>query len=68
MIFDDTSLMRGAGSASFCTKNHGVTFPLMKKSDVNGDNTNEVFAFLKSEKKNLMMERIKWNFESTYGS
>ncbi|GJJ08629.1 hypothetical protein Clacol_002848 [Clathrus columnatus] len=27
--------------AQFCTKNHGVTFPLMKKSEVNGDNTNE---------------------------
>ena len=26
----------------FCTLNHGVTFPLMKKSDVNGDDTNEV--------------------------
>jgi glutathione peroxidase-family protein len=30
-------------SVQFCTVNHGVTFPLMKKSDVNGDNTNEVF-------------------------
>lgn len=28
-------------SASFCEKNYGVTFPLMKKSDVNGDNANE---------------------------
>lgn len=28
--------------SSFCELNHGVTFPLMKKSDVNGNNTNDV--------------------------
>ncbi|KAE9405111.1 glutathione peroxidase [Gymnopus androsaceus JB14] len=53
-----------AGVAEFCTVNHGVTFPLMKKSDVNGDNTNEVFKFLKSEKSGILgLTRIKWNFE-----
>jgi glutathione peroxidase-family protein len=30
--------------------NHGVSFPLMAKSDVNGDNMNEVFAWLKAQK------------------
>ncbi|KZT73027.1 glutathione peroxidase [Daedalea quercina L-15889] len=50
--------------AEFCTLNHGVTFPLMKKSDVNGDNTNEVFKWLKGQKAGLLgMTRIKWNFE-----
>jgi len=50
--------------SSFCELNHGVTFPLMKKSDVNGDNTNEVFKWLKNEKSGLLgMTRIKWNFE-----
>jgi len=50
--------------ASFCELNHGVNFPLMKKSDVNGDNTNSVFQWLKSEKPGLMgLTRIKWNFE-----
>ncbi|ORY88797.1 glutathione peroxidase [Leucosporidium creatinivorum] len=49
--------------ASFCTLNHGVTFPLMKKSDVNGDNTNEVFKHLKKEKPGLLgTTSIKWNF------
>ncbi|KAK0450255.1 glutathione peroxidase [Armillaria borealis] len=48
----------------FCSRNHGVTFPLMKKSDVNGDNTNEVFKWLKNEKAGLLgLTRIKWNFE-----
>lgn len=52
------------GIQEFCTINHGVTFPLMKKSDVNGDNTNEVFKWLKNEKSGLLgLTRIKWNFE-----
>jgi len=34
----------------FCRVNHGVTFPLMAKSDVNGENANEVFKWLYSEK------------------
>nr|BAA83594.1 glutathione peroxidase [Chlamydomonas sp. W80] len=49
--------------ASFCQKNFGVTFPMMAKIEVNGDNTHPVYQFLKSEKKQLFMERIKWNFE-----
>lgn len=49
-----------AGIEEFCTVNHGVTFPLMKKSDVNGDNTNEVFKWLKNEKSGLLgLTRIK---------
>ena len=34
----------------FCRLNHGVTFPLMAKSDVNGENANSVFKWLYSEK------------------
>jgi glutathione peroxidase len=45
-----------------CKMNHGVTFPLMAKSDVNGPNTNEVFKYLKSKNKGLLGEDIKWNF------
>jgi glutathione peroxidase-family protein len=38
----------------------GVNFPLMKKSDVNGDNTNDVYKWLKNEKSGLFgMTRIK---------
>ena len=33
----------------FCRLNHGVTFPLMAKSDVNGENANAVFKWLYSE-------------------
>ncbi|KAG8861594.1 Glutathione peroxidase 2 [Serendipita sp. 411] len=50
--------------ADFCEINHGVTFPLMAKSEVNGDSTNEVYKWLKKEKSGLFgLSRIKWNFE-----
>ncbi|KLO08917.1 glutathione peroxidase [Schizopora paradoxa] len=50
--------------AEFCELNHGVNFPLMKKSDVNGDNTNSVFQYLKGQKSGILgLTRIKWNFE-----
>ena len=35
---------------AFCRLNYGVTFPLMAKSDVNGENANEVFKWLYSQK------------------
>lgn len=47
----------------FCQLNYGVTFPVLGKTDVNGDKAEPVFKWLKSQKKSLMMERIKWNFE-----
>ena len=34
--------------AEFCRINHGVTFPLMKKIDVNGANAHPIFEYLKS--------------------
>lgn len=35
--------------AEFCRINHGVTFPLMKKIDVNGENAHPIFKYLKSQ-------------------
>ncbi|EIW57559.1 glutathione peroxidase [Trametes versicolor FP-101664 SS1] len=50
--------------AQFCELNHGVSFPLMAKSDVNGDATNEVYKWLKGQKAGILgLTRIKWNFE-----
>ena len=34
--------------AEFCRLNHGVTFPLMKKVDVNGQDAHPIFEYLKS--------------------
>ncbi|KAG2449427.1 hypothetical protein HYH02_005574 [Chlamydomonas schloesseri] len=47
----------------FCQRNFGVTFPIMERSDVNGNDANPVFKYLKTQKKQFMMEMIKWNFE-----
>ena len=35
--------------AEFCRLNHGVTFPLMKKIDVNGKDAHPIFEYLKSQ-------------------
>jgi len=47
----------------FCSRTYSVTFPIMSKVDVNGDNTSPVYQYLKSQQKQLLMERVKWNFE-----
>ena len=35
--------------AEFCRLNHGVTFPLMSKIEVNGENAHPIFKWLKSQ-------------------
>ena len=45
-----------------CLVNHGVTFPLMGKSEVNGPGTNPVFRYLKRRLGGWFGSRIKWNF------
>jgi glutathione peroxidase len=46
----------------YCRINHGVTFPLSTKVDVNGADTHPVFGFLKERTKGLLGSSIKWNF------
>ncbi|EEQ30192.1 Glutathione peroxidase 2 [Microsporum canis] len=49
---------------TFCQANYGVTFPVLGKIDVNGDNTAPVYNWLKKEMPGIMgLKRIKWNFE-----
>jgi glutathione peroxidase len=49
--------------AQFCKLNFGVTFPLMAKVDVNGDNASPLFDWMKGEAPGLMGSKgIKWNF------
>jgi glutathione peroxidase len=45
-----------------CLINHGVTFPLFEKSEVNGPGTNPVFRYLKRRLGGWFGSRIKWNF------
>lgn len=63
---------------SFCSSRYGITFPLFKKVEVNGENASPVFTYLKSEmgfkSKSLTMKMlgklshtsktddIHWNF------
>ncbi|KAI1614942.1 glutathione peroxidase [Exophiala viscosa] len=48
----------------FCQLNYGVTFPVLGKTDVNGDKAEPVFEWMKAEKPGLLgLKRIKWNFE-----
>lgn len=47
----------------FCELNFGVKFPLMAKVDVNGDDADPVFKWLKESAPGLLgTEMIKWNF------
>ncbi|MBO5546360.1 MAG: glutathione peroxidase [Bacteroidales bacterium] len=48
--------------AEFCRLNHGVTFPLMSKIEVNGEGAHPIYKYLKSETKGLLGGAIKWNF------
>jgi len=49
--------------ASFCQVNYGVSFPMFAKIDVNGANTDPLYAFLKKEAGGLLgIDAIKWNF------
>jgi glutathione peroxidase len=47
---------------SFCETNYGVDFPLFAKIEVNGDNADPLYKFLKSKKGGLLGDAIKWNF------
>lgn len=47
---------------NFCTSTFSVTFPMMSKIDVNGDDTDPLYKFLKKEKGGILGDDIKWNF------
>lgn len=47
----------------FCSLNYGVTFPIMAKIDVNGENTAPLYKYLKKQASGILgSEAIKWNF------
>ena len=49
--------------AAFCEKNYGVSFPMMSKVEVNGDNAHPLWKWLTSEARGILGTRaIKWNF------
>lgn len=46
----------------FCQLNYGVTFPMFAKIDVNGDEEDPLYTWLKEEQSGLLGGAIKWNF------
>jgi glutathione peroxidase len=49
--------------AGFCQVNYGVTFPMMAKIDVNGEQAHPLYQWLASEVPGLLgTKAIKWNF------
>jgi glutathione peroxidase len=54
---------REAQIKSFCETRYGVTFPMFAKIDVNGQQADPLYYFLKSSEPGLLgTEAIKWNF------
>lgn len=47
---------------AFCEKNYGVTFPMMSKIDVNGDDAHPLYAWLRSDDSGRPGPDIEWNF------
>ncbi len=48
----------------FCTKNYGVTFPMMSKISVKGDDIHPLYQWLTQKNKNGKMDaEVTWNFQ-----
>lgn len=48
----------------FCQLNYGVSFPILGKVDVKGDQAAPVWEFMKEKQPGIMgFKRVKWNFE-----
>lgn len=45
--------------AEFCTKNYGVTFPMMSKISVKGDDIDPLYLWLTTQ----MNKEVTWNFQ-----
>lgn len=50
--------------AEFCEMNYGVTFPMMSKISVKGDEMAPIYEFLTQESKNGFSDsKVEWNFQ-----
>lgn len=50
--------------AAFCQKNYGVSFPMMGKISVKGNDMHEVYKFLTQKSLNGFQDsEVKWNFQ-----
>lgn len=61
--FMNQELEEDAAIEKACKLNHGVTFPLFSKIDVNGTNAHPLYKYLTSEAPGALgIKAIKWNF------
>ncbi len=50
--------------ADFCEKNYGVTFPMMAKISVKGDDMHELYRWLTTKTENGVLDsEVSWNFQ-----
>src|SRR5690554_847422 len=50
--------------AAFCEKNYGVTFPMMSKVSVKGNDISPLYKYLTTEAQNGHSDnQVKWNFQ-----
>jgi len=50
--------------AEFCSKNYGVSFPMMSKISVKGKDMHSLYQFLTQKSKNgLQDSEVEWNFQ-----
>jgi len=47
---------------AFCTRNYGVSFPMMEKIEVKGSGAAPLYQWLTEQKPGLLGQNIKWNF------
>ncbi|GFF96219.1 glutathione peroxidase [Aspergillus udagawae] len=49
---------------NFCQVNYGVSFPVLRKVDVNGPSADPLWSWMKEKQPGIFgLTRIKWNFE-----
>jgi glutathione peroxidase len=49
---------------AFCTRNYGVTFPMMEKISVKGDDMHSLYQFLTQKANNGFEDNeVEWNFQ-----
>ena len=50
--------------SEFCTKNYGVTFPMMSKISVKGDDMDPLYKWLTNKTENKVLDApVQWNFQ-----
>ena len=62
--FNEQEPGTNAEIAEFCSKNYGVTFPMMEKISVKGADMHPLYQFLTQKAQNGLQENnVEWNFQ-----